>query len=265
MPHRGLLRHGALMQPGDLGAPIPDTRGRLLCAVGADEHGERLVRVTRRLASVTGLRPLFAHVVPPADADGTGTWRARSLLRHAGAHGSEMCVEVGDPATALLRCAKDEGASLLIVAARGFGPLKAALLGSVSRALMTRAPIPVMILPPSAEPAFDGERVLCAITSDGSAGTSRAVAGDLAGLRGRELTLVEVGGSRSHADADADADAVASLEALASAADADLVVLPGSSCSSGLLDEELGVRFANSASTPVVVVPSSASGARPAA
>lgn len=174
MAAAGSGREPRAMQPGDhSGHHRPTTRGRLICAVGADEHGERLVRVTRRLASVTGLRPLFAHVVPWADADGSGIWRARSLLRHAGAHGSEMRVEVGDPARTLLRCAKAEDASLLIIAARGFGPLKAALLGSVSRAVMTSAPVPVMVLPPASEPAFDGDRVRCAIASERSGGASR--------------------------------------------------------------------------------------------
>lgn len=242
----GRGRQPRVMQPGDhSGHHRPTTRGRLICAVGADEHGERLVRVTRRLASVTGLRPLFAHVVPWADADGAGIWRARSLLRHAGAHGSEMRVEVGDPARTLLRCAKAEGASLLIMAARGFGPRKAARLGRVSRAVMATAPVPVMVLPPASEPAFDGERVLCAIAPGSSAGASRAVAGDLAALLGRELTLVEAVRERSRAD--------------------DIIVLPSPTSSGGLLDEELAARFADSASTPVVVVPRAESDARPAA
>lgn len=142
------------MQPGDTSGQRPDPPGRLVCAVGADEHAERLVRAARRLATVTGLHPRFVHVVAPADAVAGAIWQARSLLRHAGARTDEMEAFVGDPARELLRCARDPDVALILVAARGFGPLKAALLGSVSRTVMVRAPVPVMVIPPSVEPPF---------------------------------------------------------------------------------------------------------------
>src|SRR3712207_5007133 len=154
MVGRASGRQGARMQPGDTSGQ-PDSRGRLVCAVGADEHAERLVRAARRLATVTGLLPLFVHVVPPEDAAAGAIWQARSLLRHAGARTGEMRAVVGDPPTEIIRCASDGDVALLVVAARGFGPLKAALLGSVSRALMLQAPVPVMVIPPEADPAFD--------------------------------------------------------------------------------------------------------------
>lgn len=140
------------MQLGHTSGRTPPSRGRLICALGADEHAERLVRAARRLATVAGLHPLFVHVAEPWPG---AVWQARSLLRHAGAHSAEMRVAVGDPSEAIIRCVREERASLVMVAARGFGPLKGALLGSVSRTLMLTSPVPVMVLPPAAEPAFD--------------------------------------------------------------------------------------------------------------
>ena len=56
----GCRPHTPPMQPGDhWGRFSGKQRGDpFLCAVGADEHGERLVRCAHRPASVTGLRPL---------------------------------------------------------------------------------------------------------------------------------------------------------------------------------------------------------------
>lgn len=143
------------MQPGDTSDHARTSRDRLLCAVGADEHAERVVRAARRLAAVTGLRPVFAHIVPAAEAARGAVWQGRSLLRHAGARTGEMEVAVGDPAGELLRWTRQDDVAAAIVAARGFGPLKAALLGSVSRTLMMEAPVPVVVIPPAADPPFD--------------------------------------------------------------------------------------------------------------
>ncbi len=51
----------------------------------------------------------------------------------------------GDPATQLLRTC-EEGADLLVVGSRGYGPLARVLLGSVSRRVIHRAPCPVLVV-----------------------------------------------------------------------------------------------------------------------
>ena len=56
-------------------------------------------------------------------------------------------VTVNDlPAPGLLDQAK-EGASLLVVGSRGRGGLKGILLGSVSRTVIERSPIPAVVIP----------------------------------------------------------------------------------------------------------------------
>ena len=60
------------------------------------------------------------------------------LLKNAAdsAHGIEdiqQRILDGDPAEAILQCAEDENASLIVIGSRGVGDLKSLLLGSVSR------------------------------------------------------------------------------------------------------------------------------------
>lgn len=51
----------------------------------------------------------------------------------------------GDPAVQLLK-ACEEGADLLVVGSRGYGPLARVLLGSVSREVVRKAPCPVLMV-----------------------------------------------------------------------------------------------------------------------
>ena len=57
--------------------------------------------------------------------------------------------EKGEPASHLL-ARLDEGVDLLVLGSRGYGPLRAVLLGSVSATVVRHAPCPVLITPRSA-------------------------------------------------------------------------------------------------------------------
>jgi len=59
-------------------------------------------------------------------------------------------VEVGDPAHVLAQLSHQPGVELLVVGTRGRGHLKAAIMGSVSGEVATRARCPVVIVPPAA-------------------------------------------------------------------------------------------------------------------
>lgn len=61
----------------------------------------------------------------------------------------ERQVLAGDAADALLRAADD--ADLLVLGARGLGPVRALMLGSVSQRCITAATLPVVIIPPAAD------------------------------------------------------------------------------------------------------------------
>ncbi len=60
------------------------------------------------------------------------------------AHDSEICE--GDPPTCIADVARCREADLVVVGSRGHSALTSALIGSVSRDLLTRSPAPVMIV-----------------------------------------------------------------------------------------------------------------------
>jgi nucleotide-binding universal stress UspA family protein len=163
-----------------------------------------------------------------------------------------MRVAAGRAGPALVEVLEREGAPLALAAARGFGPLKAALLGSVSRWLIERAPVPVMMLPPGAEPSFDGHRIVCAAGPAPVERASKEAGASLAALLGRELVVV----SRSTRDPWGP-EATGELERLADRAGADITVVPGAGAEplNARLRESLAVQLSNRARRPVVVVP----------
>jgi nucleotide-binding universal stress UspA family protein len=77
---------------------------------------------------------------------------ARTALDRAEAEAQRLGVPCdseileGDPATRIAEAAKIRNADLLVVGSRGHEVLTSALIGSVSRALLTQSPVPVMIV-----------------------------------------------------------------------------------------------------------------------
>lgn len=65
--------------------------------------------------------------------------RARTNAVEAGAKPISTVVEIGDPADRILARAAEEGADLILIGTRGFGELKALLLGSVSHKVVQHA------------------------------------------------------------------------------------------------------------------------------
>ena len=55
-------------------------------------------------------------------------------------------VATGEPAKEIIRIAEEIGADLIVVGSRGFGPVRGALFGSVSRAIVGRSKIPVTVV-----------------------------------------------------------------------------------------------------------------------
>jgi nucleotide-binding universal stress UspA family protein len=77
---------------------------------------------------------------------------ARETLDRAEAeaerHGVRCDTEIleGDPATCIVDAGRYRDADLIVVGSRGHGALTSALVGSVSRAVMSRSQVPVMIV-----------------------------------------------------------------------------------------------------------------------
>ena len=85
-----------------------------------------------------------------ADGPGDQAERLATIRERAGAEGAEVRLLPPDPAAdALIAAAADEGASLLVVGSRGHSALRSGLLGSVTRELAARSPIPLVVVPPT--------------------------------------------------------------------------------------------------------------------
>jgi nucleotide-binding universal stress UspA family protein len=107
----------------------------VVCGFDGTDDARRAAEVAKRLA--TALRLDVVQVRARPDTAAAATSGLVSFDRDA-------------PADTLARRASREGAKVLVVGSRGRGPLRAALLGSVSRVLATRAPLPVVAVPPTA-------------------------------------------------------------------------------------------------------------------
>lgn len=125
-------------------------------AFDGSPESQAALRHAFELASVVGaeLRPLA--VVKRGHADGgTLEQSVEAVAKDAGASRVELSLLKGDPARALSKAAKE--LDLLVTGSRGRGPVRHAVLGSVSAKLMRTAPCPVLIVPrgvatPTAEP-----------------------------------------------------------------------------------------------------------------
>jgi nucleotide-binding universal stress UspA family protein len=113
----------------------PDAR--IVCGFDGSEGARRALAVAERLAD-----RLDAEAVP-IFVDPVRGWHDAPPI--------PVRVEVGDPVQALREQAARDGVRMLVLGSRGLGPVRGALLGSVSAALATSAACPVLVVPPTAE------------------------------------------------------------------------------------------------------------------
>jgi nucleotide-binding universal stress UspA family protein len=109
--------------------------GAIICGVDGSMESERAHVIAAALAERTRC-PLLPIFVDDGHDPGLA---GESTLR----------IDDDDPVDALRRRALDDGV-LLVVGSRGRDGLRAAVLGSVSRALAATAPVPVLVVPPAA-------------------------------------------------------------------------------------------------------------------
>lgn len=135
------------------GAPLAGER--VLCGVeSADDAGCALLAA--RLADDLDLPLTLAHILraehvgaaaPPATSsprEGEGRAVLRAVTEIVpGAPDRRLCT--GDPAEELDALAARERAAMVVVGTRGYGPLRSALLGSVSRRLACHGSRPLMV------------------------------------------------------------------------------------------------------------------------
>jgi nucleotide-binding universal stress UspA family protein len=137
-----------------------------VCGLPHEEH-ESVLLFAIDLARRFGARLVLTHVDPPPvapaagmpfDLDALAEDSARSRLRLLDRCAAAIAVDEGvprvqahlgrgDPGAVLRTVATAESAQLLIVGSRGRGPIRAAVMGSVSGGLAASAPCPVAVLP----------------------------------------------------------------------------------------------------------------------
>ena len=137
----------------DLDPPAPDgplAPGPVVCGVDGSEAARDAARVALCLAdglhaALTLVSVHTRHAAGDDTADALAAMAADAPVRDQ----VERLATIGDPADALARTATKRRAALLVVGSRGRGPVRAALLGSVSATVTRLAPCPVVIVPPA--------------------------------------------------------------------------------------------------------------------
>lgn len=128
--------------------------GPLLCGVDGSEHAEHAAMVAAAAARRLGRELILVHVLPAAlerdgvaHRDGWATLVAAVSCIDAEAR---LMVEPGAASVAatLSEIAQREGAACLIVGSRGRGPVRSALLGSVSAGATVQSKCAVVVVPP---------------------------------------------------------------------------------------------------------------------
>src|SRR3954470_1749870 len=174
------------------------TSNRLVVGLDDSEHAPAVASVAVELAARLGLRLCVVHSANP---DEYPVGRQRERLLDGGMEfldglippdtPHDRVVELGEPAN-LLRTVLARGADLAVVGTRGRGPVKAAVFGSVSNAVVKAARCPVVVVPmhSSVQLASGPPAVVCGVDRSTEASDALMTAAELAGALGSELVAV---------------------------------------------------------------------------
>jgi nucleotide-binding universal stress UspA family protein len=187
--------------------------GPIVCGVDDSTGSRDAVATALAVSARTELPLLFVHVAPDEPRLSRRDPERKRRLAESVSIGIEVLeratgrlacgrpahrrVPLGDPAEQLVAVAASTGAEMVIVGSRGRSRVRAALRGSVSRALVALCECPVLVVPPGARVPDDhagtGRRrppsVLCGIDGSPEAIQAARVASRLAARLGDRLVL----------------------------------------------------------------------------
>ena len=259
--------------------------GALVCGIEALDEDVRALAVARGLSERLGLGLVAVHVVEngaePREA-AAGRRLAEQAAEAYVSHPSASRIEFGDPVRSLVTVVDEESAEMLVVGSRGMGPLRGALLGSVSMGVMASAPCPVVVVSRAA--ALQGPRrgvehepghsIVCGVDGSEDSLAGASLASDLATRLELRLVLAHVtqagddGSSALHRAAATvshrcaaevrleQGDPAARLDALAEQESAELIVVGsrGAGRVRSALVGSVAARLAATGRVPVVVL-----------
>lgn len=133
---------------------------KILFPTDFSHTGDAALALAASLARERGATLLIVHVEEPPAAYGAGemyygmpdpvTDDLRQMLKEVVPDDTSVPVEhrliTGDPASAIVRLAKEEGAELIVMGTHGRTGLLRLLMGSVAEVVVRRAPCPVLTL-----------------------------------------------------------------------------------------------------------------------
>ena len=143
----------------------------ILLATDGSEEAQLAATTAADLARSTGseLHVVYVGHMPPILYESPGAWvldrdlqsrmeerveeeaRARldeqvQRVREAGGEVAEAHASLGRPDAEIVRLAEELGAGLIVLGSRGLGPLRSALMGSVSHSVVRHAHCPVLVV-----------------------------------------------------------------------------------------------------------------------
>ena len=144
---------------------------KVLLATDGSKEAQLAATTAADLAKRTGSELHFVHVghMPPLYYESSGAWaldpdlrgkiaerpeeeaRARlgeqvQRVREAGGEVVEAHARLGRPDAEIVALAEELGAGLIVLGSRGRGPLRSALMGSVSHSVVRHAHCPVLVV-----------------------------------------------------------------------------------------------------------------------
>ena len=162
-----------VITPHDMDAAPSILDGPILCGVDGSPHAEDGAMVAAAAAEGLGCELILAHVLSPATTalamgpDVPNPQVSEKTMRDGWALLTATAARVGMPArlmaeplegtvaATLSALARREAAGGMVIGSRGRGPLRSAVLGSVSATAAVDAPCPVVVVPPAAHRAVE--------------------------------------------------------------------------------------------------------------
>ena len=143
------------------------TVGPVICAIDDSDGARAALMIARDLAARFAAKLVLVHAEPPTVVPGVsaalaGQERLREaeiedaekllawLAQEEGLDDVDFRAAIGNAADVVVDAARELGAAFVVIGSHGRRGLRSAVLGSVSHAVATSAPCPVVIVPPAA-------------------------------------------------------------------------------------------------------------------